>query len=126
MSKTMKAHWNRSCRRSGGSRRMFLNVPDLTISDRIALVVARELELNPAASLEHCANAAMTQTGANVEQVAKVFEERFLQEHEAVAQKRCRVCGCTDTNCSQCVEKTGSPCYWIEADLCSACVVRRS
>ena len=33
----------------------------------------------------------------------------------------CRVCGCTDDNCSQCVEKTGEPCYWVEPDLCSAC-----
>lgn len=35
--------------------------------------------------------------------------------------QRCRICGCTDDNCSQCVEKTGEPCFWVEADLCSAC-----
>ena len=35
--------------------------------------------------------------------------------------QQCRVCGCTDDNCAQCVEKTGEPCYWIELDLCSAC-----
>lgn len=34
---------------------------------------------------------------------------------------RCRECGCTDDDCSQCVEKTGEPCYWVESDLCSAC-----
>ena len=34
----------------------------------------------------------------------------------------CRVCGCTDEDCSQCVEKTGGPCHWVEPDLCSACV----
>jgi hypothetical protein len=33
----------------------------------------------------------------------------------------CRVCGCTDDDCSQCVEKTGAPCWWVEPDLCSAC-----
>ncbi len=33
----------------------------------------------------------------------------------------CRVCGCTDNDCSQCVEKTGEPCHWVEPDLCSAC-----
>lgn len=33
----------------------------------------------------------------------------------------CRVCGCTDDDCSQCVEKTGAPCHWVEPDLCSAC-----
>jgi len=36
--------------------------------------------------------------------------------------RSCRVCGCTDNNCSQCIEKTGSPCHWVETDLCSACV----
>lgn len=35
--------------------------------------------------------------------------------------KACRVCGCTDINCKQCIEKTGEPCYWIEPNLCSAC-----
>jgi hypothetical protein len=33
----------------------------------------------------------------------------------------CRVCGCTDDDCSQCIEKTGEPCTWVEPDLCSAC-----
>jgi len=36
--------------------------------------------------------------------------------------RRCRVCSCTDDDCSQCVAKTGRPCSWVEADLCSACV----
>lgn len=35
--------------------------------------------------------------------------------------RRCRVCGCTDADCRQCIEKTGEPCHWIEPDLCSAC-----
>jgi hypothetical protein len=33
----------------------------------------------------------------------------------------CRVCGCTNDDCRQCIERTGSPCFWIEPDLCSAC-----
>lgn len=36
-------------------------------------------------------------------------------------KKKCRVCGCTDDDCHQRVEKTGRPCFWIESDLCSAC-----
>jgi DnaK suppressor protein len=36
--------------------------------------------------------------------------------------RTCRVCGCTDNNCQQCVEKTGSACHWVEQDLCSACM----
>lgn len=39
-----------------------------------------------------------------------------------VMLRECRVCGCTENNCQQCIEKTGSPCHWVEADLCSACV----
>jgi hypothetical protein len=33
----------------------------------------------------------------------------------------CRVCGCTDEDCRQCIERTGRPCYWVDDDLCSAC-----
>jgi ParB/RepB/Spo0J family partition protein len=35
--------------------------------------------------------------------------------------RTCRVCGCTDDDCSQCIEKTGERCHWVEEDLCSAC-----
>lgn len=38
-----------------------------------------------------------------------------------LVERSCRVCGCTDEDCSQCIEKTGAPCYWVEHDLCSAC-----
>ena len=34
---------------------------------------------------------------------------------------KCRVCGCTDDDCSECIERTGKPCHWVEEDLCSAC-----
>ncbi|HEU4582487.1 MAG TPA: hypothetical protein VFS67_29720 [Polyangiaceae bacterium] len=33
----------------------------------------------------------------------------------------CAVCGCTEEDCSQCVEKTGEPCSWVAPGLCSAC-----
>ena len=33
----------------------------------------------------------------------------------------CRVCGCTDDDCARCIVRTGAPCWWVEADLCSAC-----
>lgn len=46
--------------------------------------------------------------------------------------QKCRICGCTDEDCSQCIEKTGRPCTWVfesalrspavfDAPLCSAC-----
>lgn len=40
---------------------------------------------------------------------------------------RCRVCGCTDVDCSDCIERTGEPCHWLEeleddsGPICSAC-----
>lgn len=34
----------------------------------------------------------------------------------------CRECGCTDSDCSDCVERTGAPCFWAEHNLCSACI----
>ena len=36
--------------------------------------------------------------------------------------RACRVCGCTDDDCTGCVERTGEPCEWVEDDLCSACL----
>jgi ParB/RepB/Spo0J family partition protein len=38
------------------------------------------------------------------------------------AVRTCRKCGCTEDDCSQCIEKTGRPCHWIAEDLCSACI----
>ena len=34
---------------------------------------------------------------------------------------KCRICGCTDDDCRQCIEKTGHPCRWAEPNLCSRC-----
>lgn len=36
-------------------------------------------------------------------------------------QRKCRVCGCTDNDCRQCIEAQGFPCWWVEEDLCSRC-----
>lgn len=35
--------------------------------------------------------------------------------------RECRICGCTDYDCQDCIERTGHPCHWVEDDLCSAC-----
>lgn len=40
----------------------------------------------------------------------------------AEAVRSCRVCGCTDDDCRGCIAKVGGPCWWVKADLCSACV----
>lgn len=52
-------------------------------------------------------------------------EEKKEQPAEEVVtetpERKCRECGCTQNDCRQCIEKTGSPCHWVENDLCSAC-----
>jgi len=48
---------------------------------------------------------------------------REAEGPEEAAPRRCRVCGCTDDDCRQCIERTGEPCHWVEEDLCSACAV---
>jgi hypothetical protein len=35
----------------------------------------------------------------------------------------CLFCGCSEQDCSGCIERTGEPCHWAEMDLCSACVI---
>lgn len=40
----------------------------------------------------------------------------------AEEKQRCRVCGCTESDCLGCTIKNGGrPCFWIEEDLCSVC-----
>lgn len=51
-----------------------------------------------------------------------VHEGACVSEDGDNATAMCRVCGCTDLDCRQCVERTGAACHWVEADLCSACV----
>ncbi|GAA4137863.1 hypothetical protein GCM10022216_14320 [Sphingobacterium kyonggiense] len=48
-----------------------------------------------------------------------VYEfEKINTEHG-----KCFICGCTDSDCSQCIEKTGKPCDWANAanTVCTAC-----
>jgi hypothetical protein len=44
-------------------------------------------------------------------------------DRDAEQAVRCRVCGCVDGDCTDCVRRTGEPCYWVTEDLCSACVI---
>jgi hypothetical protein len=37
---------------------------------------------------------------------------------------KCFFCGCTNDNCSACIEATGVPCSWVGPNQCSACVER--
>ncbi len=42
-------------------------------------------------------------------------------QKEELEEQACRVCGCSQDDCSGCIEKNGEPCHWIEEDLCSGC-----
>lgn len=53
--------------------------------------------------------------------IRKMAESCNPPEDATKNVRACRVCGCTDSNCLQCIQKTGEPCSWVEADLCSAC-----
>lgn len=59
--------------------------------------------------------------GQQIEEIGEILNELESQIFEEGSVRTCRVCGCTDTDCSQCIEKDGHPCWWIEDDLCSSC-----
>lgn len=55
-----------------------------------------------------------------------IHPKEYLDPEKDIAQisafeRVCRRCGCTDMDCFGCIERTGEPCHWVEADLCSAC-----
>jgi hypothetical protein len=63
------------------------------------------------------------ETGGRVPISELVGDHRHdMSKHpEAVSDRECRVCGCTDSQ--PCVTATG-PCSWVEEDLCSACATK--
>lgn len=68
-----------------------------------------------------------TKTDNSVKEPEDKQGEIIDAEFEETPKVRtCRKCGCTDENCSQCIEKTGKACHWIEIDLCSACAEQTS
>jgi len=40
-----------------------------------------------------------------------------------MAAGTCDICGCTDNNCRQCIEASGSACFWVDDEkrICSRC-----
>jgi hypothetical protein len=54
--------------------------------------------------------------------ITRKFKSLAALKRAAEPVQSCRVCGCTEDDCSGCIEKTSRPCYWVEKDLCSACV----
>lgn len=56
--------------------------------------------------------------------VGMELQKQELRAAKTDDKRRCRLCGCTDDDCSGCIERTGQPCYWVAPDLCSACADR--
>ena len=56
--------------------------------------------------------------GIKDQDIRKAWDIFSAELHEG---QICRVCGCTDFNCSQCIDATGKRCHWVEPDLCSRC-----
>lgn len=49
------------------------------------------------------------------------YAERIGKPVTWLQARECRLCHCTEADCSQCIERTGQPCHWVGPDLCSAC-----
>ena len=83
------------------------------------------LEISPEQFLSNCSEIELMETQLLLQ--SKKYQDK-INDSEAIAIedltkiRSCRVCGCTDKDCTQCIEKTGSPCYWVAKDLCSACM----
>lgn len=92
------------------------------------LIAAERLRAVPHATLSQEAKDSMNKEKG--EQAQPVPEKKTRKKREKTKEnaepapklRTCRVCGCTDNNCQQCIDKIGSPCHWVEEDLCSACV----
>lgn len=50
---------------------------------------------------------------------AEAWATQGRLEYVAPDVRACRQCGCTDEKA--CVDEAGTPCSWVEPDLCSAC-----
>lgn len=80
------------------------------ISKTLTLEISIEQFLNNCSPLE-------------LQEIDLLIQSDFYQKKMT---QKCRVCGCTDYDCRQCIERTGEPCYWVEPDLCSACANSQS
>ncbi len=70
------------------------------------------LEISPEQFLNNCSPSELKEIDILIQ------SNHYVKRMES---QTCSVCGCTDYDCRQCIEKTGKPCYWFEKNLCSAC-----
>lgn len=74
-------------------------------------------------ALQNLGKIELTETLMKIQAVLEQLLELDKLHVEAASSKvrTCRSCGCTDADCSGCIEATGHPCHWVEQDLCSRC-----
>ncbi len=55
----------------------------------------------------------------------EIDDELDLMWAEIPVPGTCAICGCTEEDCHQCIERTGQPCTWVNSQrtVCSACAV---
>lgn len=70
------------------------------------------LTITPEQFVQNC-------TALELQELSLVLDSEMQRRSQQV--QMCRVCACSDYDCSQCIQRTGEPCYWVEPDLCSAC-----
>jgi hypothetical protein len=70
------------------------------------------LEISPEQFLNNC-------SPAELKEIDILIQGNFYQQR--MNAQVCSVCGCTDYDCRQCIEKSGEPCYWFADNLCSVC-----
>lgn len=70
------------------------------------------------------ARAERDKTARNGHKPGCTFEQQLAEVIAKQPVGQCRVCGCTEADCTVCVERTGEPCEWVSPaqDLCSACL----
>ncbi|ATC35572.1 hypothetical protein [Elizabethkingia anophelis] len=71
------------------------------------------LEITPEQFLNSC-------SPVELQEISLLLNNNFYQSR--LQSRQCRECGCSDYDCSQCIEKTNQACYWVEEDLCSVCI----
>jgi hypothetical protein len=106
---------------AAGGENAEAETPPAPVVDAIAELRARGLDL---AAMNHARFSSGLPTISAEQALARLDAARVVNaavRGAVAAQPACRVCKCTDDDCSQCIAKTGSPCRWVEPDLCSAC-----
>lgn len=53
--------------------------------------------------------------------IGSVQAPQMIDHRQKTDLQKCRLCGCTNDNCNDCIRRTGEPCHWVDEDLCSTC-----